>query len=114
MTKLERKTVSLVAFLVAVALLAAAAGVAAQGDAPQPPAGPQVTGTVTLWNGHRLELKTPEGKIEKVAVSKDTERKVEIKVGTEVTVEYRRKISGFIIALRILPAREAPPAAPSR
>lgn len=108
MSNLERKIISLVALFVAAALLAAAVGVAAQDAAPQPPAGPQITGAVTFWNGHRLELKTPEGKIEKVAVNKDTERKVEIKVGTEVTVEYRRRISGFIIALRILPAQGAP------
>jgi hypothetical protein len=38
----------------------------------------------------------------KVAVNRDTERLVDIAPGAQVTVEYRRKISGFVIAERVL------------
>ncbi|HEX7181969.1 MAG TPA: hypothetical protein VF756_09015 [Thermoanaerobaculia bacterium] len=81
--------------------------------APARRAVPQVTGTVTLWNGHRIELKTKAGKIQKVAVNPETERLVEIKVGSEVTVEYHRKVSSFIIAERVRPAEENATAAQS-
>jgi hypothetical protein len=37
---------------------------------------------------------------------------VEIAPGAEVAVEYRRKISGFVIAERVLPAAAGEPAAP--
>lgn len=72
---------------------------------------PRVTGTVTRWTGNRIDLKTPDGKLQKVAVNEDTERLVEIKVGAEVTVEFRRRISGFVIAERVLAATEGAPGA---
>jgi hypothetical protein len=72
--------------------------------APVRRAVPHVTGTVTRWTGNRIDLKTPEGKVQKVAVNQGTERLVEIEEGAEVTVEYRRKISGFVIAERVLGA----------
>jgi hypothetical protein len=70
--------------------------------APVRPAVPHVTGTVIRWTGNRIDLRTPEGKTQKVAVNEDTERLVEIEEGAEVTVEYRREISGFVIAERVL------------
>lgn len=78
----------------------------AQGPATSRPAAtvPHVTGTVTLWNGHRMELKTREGKIQKVAINPETERLLEIREGVEVTVDYRRKVSSFVIAERVRPA----------
>lgn len=118
MQKLDRKTRSFaVAFAVAV-LLAAAGALAAQsggGQAEKPPeqkreqarAVPQVTGTVILWNGDRIDLKTRDGKTQKVAVNTGTKRLVEIQEGTEVTVEYRRKVGGFVIAERVLPVAES-------
>jgi hypothetical protein len=78
--------------------------------APVRPAGPHVTGTVVRWTGNRIDLKTPEGKLQKVAVNRDTERLVEIAEGVEVTVEYRRKISDFVIAKRVLAAETGAPA----
>lgn len=72
--------------------------------APVRRAVPHVTGTVARWNGNRIDLKTPDGKLQKVAVNQETERLVEIMEGAEVTVEYRRKISGFVIATKVLPA----------
>lgn len=137
MQKLERRNLSLVATLTAAALLAMAGGLAAQSAdepekqapvqeqqqsheqatdetraaAPVRPAGPHVTGTVTRWTGHRIDLKTPEGKLQKVAVNRDTERLVEIKAGVEVTVEYGRKIGDFVIAKRVLAADAGAPAA---
>jgi hypothetical protein len=121
MQKLERKTLSLAVPLAAVALLTLSAGAAAQSagepektpaqeqqqTAPAQRAVPQVTGTVTRRTRSRLDLKTTEGKSQKVAVNKDTKWLVEVEEGTEVTVEYRRKISGFVIAERVLPAQEA-------
>lgn len=82
-----------------------------QSTAPARRAVPHVTGTVTRWNGNRIDLKTPDGNLQKVAVNRDTERLVEIKEGAEVTVEYRRKISGFVIATKVLPAEAHAPAA---
>jgi hypothetical protein len=123
MSKLNRKILSLAASFAAAALLAAG-GLAAQGGEPeQPPserkrqqvrALPQVTGTVVLWNGDRIDLKTWEGKTQKVAVNADTERLVEIQEGAEVMVEYRRKVGSFIIAERVRPVEEsaAEPAQP--
>ena len=122
MQKLGRKTLSLAMSLAAAALLTLAAGAAAQSAgepmkptpaqeqqqaAPVRSAVPQVTGTVTRRTRSRLDLKTTEGKSQKVAVNKDTKWLVEVEEGTEVTVEYRRKISGFVIAERVLPARDA-------
>jgi hypothetical protein len=75
--------------------------------APARHAGPHVTGTVIRWNGHRIDLKTREGKVQKIAVNPETERLVEIKEGAEVTVDYRRKISDFVIAERVRPVEQA-------
>lgn len=126
MQKLQRKTHSLSMSLAAAALLMFSAGAAAQSagepekQAPAPEqqqaapaqrAVPHVTGKVTRQTRSRLDLKTAEGKMQKVAVNKDTEWLVEVKEGTEVTVEYRRTISGFVIADRVLPARDAAAAA---
>jgi RNase P/RNase MRP subunit p29 len=126
MQKLQRKTRSLAMSLAAAALLTLPAGAAAQTagepekQAPAPEqqqaapvqrAVPHVTGKVTRQTRSRLDLETAEGKMEKVAVNKDTEWLVEVKEGTEVTVEYRRRISGFVIAERVLPARDATAAA---
>lgn len=126
MQKLGRKTLSLPVSLAAAALLTLAAGAAAQSAsepekrtpaqeqqqaAPVRSTVPQVTGTVTRRTRSRLDLKTTEGKSQKVAVNKDTKWLVEVEEGTEVTVEYRRKISGFVIAQRVLPAQEAAAAA---
>ena len=74
--------------------------------APAPVAVPHVTGTVLTWNGYRLDLKTADGETQQVAVNKDTERLVEIKPGTEVTIDYRRKIGDFVIAERVRPIQE--------
>lgn len=117
---------------VVVACAAAAGGVAAQDGGAEPdqrPAAsadqqpgqapeaaparralPRITGTVVRWNGNRIDLKTSEGET-KVAVNRDTERLAEIAPGAEVTVEYRRKISGFVIAERVLPAEAGEAAA---
>lgn len=81
--------------------------------APARRAVPQVTGTVIRWTGNRIDLKKPDGKMQKVAVNADTERLLEIKEGAEVTVEYHRKISDFIIAERVRPAEEDATAAQS-
>ena len=130
MYKLERRIPGLVASVVAAACLLTAGGLAAQEasepekqppaqeEEPAPPAparrsGPYLTGTVVDWNGDRMDLRTAEGKTQKVAVNQDTELLVEIVVGAEVRVEYRRKISGFVIAERVLPGGEAAPAEPS-
>lgn len=110
MRKLNRKTLSFVA-----AAFLAAGGLAAQGEQEKPPeqtrqqarAVPQVIGTVILWNGSRIDLKTPDGKTQKVAVNTDTERLVEIQEGIDVMVEYRRKVGGFVIAERVSPAGES-------
>lgn len=75
--------------------------------APAPPTLPHVTGTVLVWNGYRIDLKTSEGKTLQVAVNKDTEQLVEIERGAEVRVEYRRKVGDFVIAERVRPAEEA-------
>lgn len=68
---------------------------------------PYVTGTVLRWTGSRIDLKTADGKTQKVAVNTDTEQLVEIETGAEVSVEYRRKVSGFLIAERVVPAKPA-------
>jgi hypothetical protein len=133
MDKIERTIRSLLAFLATVALLAIPATLAAQSateqeeqkqeqqeqsppesrPAPAPRTLPHVTGTVLRWNGYRIDLKTPEGKTQEVAVNEDTERLVEIEPGAEVTVEYRRKIGDFIIAERVRSVEEAGTAAQS-
>lgn len=110
MKKLDRKIFS---FAVA-ALFAVTGGLAAQSgqEPPQEPkrqqvrAVPQITGTVIHWNGDRIDLKTREGKTQKVAVNADTERLVEIQEGAEVTVEYRRKVGSFVIAERVRAVEE--------
>ena len=123
MQELDRKPRSMAVAFAVTALLAAAATLAAQsgaGQQEQPPeqkreqarAVPQVTGTVILWNGDRIDLKTRDGKTQKVAVNADTKRLVEIQEGTEVTIEYRRKVGSFVIAERVLPVAESA-AAPS-
>ncbi|HEX6861701.1 MAG TPA: hypothetical protein VF414_02740 [Thermoanaerobaculia bacterium] len=132
MDRIEQRIRSLMAFLATAALLAIPANLAAQGateaeeqqqqeqaraqpetgetSAPAPRAVPQVTGTIASWNGYRIDLKTPDGKTQQVAVNEDTERMVEIKPGAEVTIEYRRKIGDFVIAERVRPVEEAGPA----
>lgn len=134
MDKIERSIRSLLgfmAFLATVALLAIPANLAAQSateqeeqkqeqeqeqegqsppearPVPAPRALPHVTGTVLRWNGYRIDLKTPEGKTQEVAVNKDTERLVEIEPGAEVMIEYRRKIGDFIIAERVRSLKDA-------
>lgn len=87
----------------------------AQEPAPPPqPTVPQVTGTIVRVTESRIDLKTKDGKDQKVALNDDTERLVEVKKGTEVTVEYRRRIGDFVIAERVLapgtPAAEPVPA----
>lgn len=124
MQKLETKMLSRALSLAAAALVALSPGIVAQGPgepaepapaqeqrqtAPAERTVPQVTGTVKRWTGNRIDLETADGKVQKVAVNKETERLVEIETGTEVTVEYRREISGFIIAERVLPAQETAP-----
>jgi hypothetical protein len=74
--------------------------------APARRAVPHVTGTVTRITPSRIDLKTPEGKVQKVAVNEGTEWLVDAREGSEVKVEYRRKVSGFVIAERVLPAAE--------
>lgn len=73
---------------------------------PAPRAVPHVTGTIVTWNGYRIDLKTPDGKTQQVAINEGTEQLVEIKPGAEVTVEYRRKIGDFVIAERVRPVEE--------
>lgn len=130
MDRIERSIRSLLgflAFLATVALLAIPANLAAQSateqeeqkqeqegqsppearPVPAPRALPHVTGTVLRWNGYRIDLKTPEGKTQEVAVNKDTERLVEIEPGAEVMIEYRRKIGDFIIAERVRSLKDA-------
>jgi hypothetical protein len=127
MDKIERRILSLLASLTTAALIAIPANLAAQSateqerqqqeeqpeSRPAPRALPQVTGTVASWNGYRIDLKTSEGKTQKVAVNEETERLVEIKTGAEVTVEYRRKIGDFVIAERVRPVKETGTAAQS-
>ena len=127
MDRIEQRIRSLMAFLVMAALLAIPANLAAQNateaeeqqperqeqpetsetPAPAPRAVPHVTGTITSWNGYRIDLKTPDGKTQQVAINEDTERLVEIKPGAEVTIEYRRKIGDFVIAERVRSVKEA-------
>jgi|GEM_PF-6196067 len=99
--------------LSAVLLVLATGAVSAQDAGAQKPSGntSRITGTVTRSVSDRIELKTAEGKIQKVAVSSDTKREVSIKEGVKVTVEYRRKIGDFVIALRVLAAEEGAPEA---
>jgi len=74
-------------------------------------------GTVTKmeWiNPHvwlYMDVKTPDGKTQQVAVNARTVRQVEIKKGAEVTVDYYRKIGKYIIARRVLPLEKNQPAA---
>lgn len=128
MDRIEQRISSLMALLATAALLAIPANLAAQTateeegqqqeqaqaqpetdetPAPAPRAVPQVTGTIASWNGYRIDLKTPDGKTQQVAVNEDTERLVEIKPGAEVTIEYRRKIGDFVIAERVRSVEEA-------
>lgn len=110
---MKKPSLKILSFAVTV-LLAVSGGLAAQSgqEPPQEPkrqqvrAVPQVTGTVIHWNGDRIDLKTREGKTQKVAVNTDTERLVEIQEGIEVTVEYRRKVGSFVIAERVRPVEE--------
>ena len=135
MDRIEQRIRSLMAFLATAALLAIPDNLAAQGatkeqqqerqeqaqaqpetgetPAPAPRAVPQVTGTIASWNGYRIDLKTPDGKTQQVAVNEDTERLVEIKPGAEVTIDYRRKVGDFVIAERVRSVEEAGAAAQS-
>lgn len=137
MDRIEQRIRSLMASLVLAALLATPANLAAQSateaeaqqperqeqpqtqpetgetPAPAPRAVPHVTGKIASWNGYRIDLKTPDGKTQQVAVNEDTERLVEIKPGTEVTIEYRRKIGDFFIAERVRSVKETDTAAQS-
>lgn len=74
---------------------------------PARPTLPYVTGTVLRWTGSRIDLKTADGKTQKVAVNTDTKQMVEIERGAEVSVEYRRKVGDFLIAERVVPAKPA-------
>jgi glucose/arabinose dehydrogenase len=130
MDRIEQRIRSLMAFLATAALLAIPANLAAQSateaeeqqqqrqeqvaqtqpeageaPAPAPRAVPHVTGTIATWNGYRIDLKTPDGKTQQVAINEGTERLVEIKPGAEVTIEYRRKIGDFVIAERVRSAK---------
>jgi hypothetical protein len=137
MDRIEQRIRSLMAFLVTAALLAIPANLAAQSateaeeqpqerqeqaqaqpeagetPGPAPRAVPHVTGTIASWNGYRIDLKTPDGKTQQVAINEDTERLVEIKPGAEVAIEYRRKIGDFVIAERVRSVEEAGTAAQS-
>ncbi|MEP7012528.1 MAG: hypothetical protein ABJC13_19580 [Acidobacteriota bacterium] len=113
MNPTERRILRLVAFLAATTLIAASTGWAAQTSepAPEPPAAapaphaiPHVTGTIVKVITSRIDLKLKNGKIQKIAINEGTQRLVELEKGVEVTVEYRRKISAFIIAERVLAA----------
>ncbi len=79
---------------------------------PAQPAIPQVTGRVTRFVGNEIELKTTDGKDQKVGINDSTKTLVEIAKGVEITVEYHRKIGGFIIAERIFAAGAAPATEP--
>lgn len=126
MDRIEQRIRSLMALLATAALLAIPANLAAQSateaegqqqeqaqpetgetPAPAPRAVPQMIGTIASWNGYRIDLKTPDGKTQQVAINEDTERLVEIKAGAEVTIEYRRKIGDFVIAERVRSVEEA-------
>ena len=111
----DRRHLARAAFLAAAMLLSLPA-LAAQsaGQAQQPVQGypgPHISGTVTFWNGYRIDLKTPDGKTVQVAVNPKTERLVDIKKDEKVTVDYRRKIDDFVIALRVRPPEAASAAA---
>jgi hypothetical protein len=98
--------------LSAALLLLAAGAVSAQdtGASSEPPQYvSRITGTITRWINDRIELKTEEGKVQKVAVNSETKREVLIKEGIRVTVEYRRKIGDFVIASRVLAPEETAP-----
>lgn len=75
---------------------------------PAQPTVPQITGTVARFVGNEIELKTKDGKDQKVGLNESTKTLVEIAKGVEITVEYHRKIGGFIIAERIFAAGAAP------
>lgn len=79
---------------------------------PAQPAVPQVSGTVIRFADTEIELKTKDGKDQKVATNEGTKLLVELAKGIEVTVEYHRKVGGFIIAERILAAGAAPATEP--
>lgn len=129
MTNLERRILHPLALAAVAFLIATSGGQAAQTPdppisappaepSPAPPAEPapepipQVTGTIVKISTSELVLKTPDGKEQKVALNEDTEKLVEIAKGVEVTVEYRRKISSFFIAERVLAAGAAPATEP--
>jgi hypothetical protein len=79
---------------------------------PAQPAVPQITGTVVRFVDTELDLKTKDGKEQKVALNEATKKLVEIAKGIDVTVEYHRRVGGFIIAERILAAGTAPATEP--
>ncbi|MEP7010646.1 MAG: hypothetical protein ABJC13_10015 [Acidobacteriota bacterium] len=79
---------------------------------PAQPAVPQVTGRVTRFVGNEIELKTTDGKDQKVAINDSTKTLVEIAKGIAITVEYHRKIGGFILAERIFAEGAAPATEP--
>jgi RNase P/RNase MRP subunit p29 len=106
---LSRAALLVVAALLAIPALAQSPGPAQQPVKPFP--GPHISGTVIFWNGNRMDVKTPDGKTQQVAVSAKSERQVEIKQGAEVTVDYYRKIGKFIIARRVGPLEKNQPAA---
>ena len=109
-----RRHLSRAALLAAAVLLATPALAQSPGQAQQPVKpfpGPHISGTVVFWNGDRMDVKTPDGKTQQVAVNARTERQVEIKKGAEVTVDYYRKIGKFIIARRVVPLEKGQPAA---
>ncbi len=111
----ERRFLRLFASWAATTLIAVSTGWAAQAPepapelsaaAPAPHALPSVTGTIVKANASRIDLKLKDGKTQKVAINKDTQQLVELEKGVEVTVEFRRRISTFIIAERVLPAQD--------
>ena len=77
---------------------------------PSPPqsSAPQVSGTIVRVNNDRIDVKTSDGKTQKVALNESTKREVELKKGADVTVEYRRRIGDFVIAERVVAAGSIP------
>ncbi len=111
---IDWRHLSRAALLAAAALLATPALAQSPGQAQQPVKafpGPHISGTVVFWNGDRMDVRTPDGKTQQVAVNARTQRQVEIQKGAEVTVDYYRKIGKFIIARRVLPLEKDQPAA---
>ncbi len=106
--------------LLAIFCLAAAPGARAQSGeappgtqpAPSPASASKVTGTVTRFVNDEIELRTEDGKDQKVGVTESTEKNVEIAKGVAITVEFHRKIGTFILAEKIYAAGQAPAAEP--